>query len=269
MNGTCGTNPPWGKRGFTISALIHGCLIALILFVSGHQMRRAPELATFYLDNEKIAPQAQKPGGDGRKAGSEGKDNKAAKGTPKTALRKTVKPAAPTAMALRAPEPGDTAPVLPPRENPAADAAYVGIKGNGEGEGGGGGKGIGAYGSGSGFGGVGKDGMGGGKGGGSGSSKRADVDRYIKENYQYIRDLILKHLIYPSQAKKMGWEGGVSISFTITESGRAESLKVMKSSGYAVLDDNVLETIKEVQPFPKPPAPARIDIPIKYRLDRT
>jgi periplasmic protein TonB len=270
MNGISGPNPAWGKKEFTISALIHGCLIALILFASGHHMKKAPELATFFLDNEKVAPQPEKPGGDGRKAGSEGKDKRAAKGTPKTVFRRVATPVTPTAMAaVRPPEPGDTAPVLPPRESPAPTATYEGIKGNGDGEGGGGGRGIGAYGSGSGFGGVGRDGMGGGKGTGSGPSKKADVDRYLKENYQYIRDLILKHLAYPSMAKKMGWEGRVTISFVIMESGRAESLRVARSSGYTILDDNVVETIKEVQPFPKPPAAARISIPIAYSLDKT
>jgi periplasmic protein TonB len=268
MNGTHVRHPEWRKREFVMSAIIHGCLIALILFASSHALRRPPELMTIFLDNEKPASQLEKPGGDGRKAGSEGRDKRAAKGTPKTVVRKTAGTVTPTATAVRVSEPTESTSVLAPQESPAG-TAYEGIKGSGEGLGGGGGRGIGAYGSGSGFGGTGKDGMGGGNGRGSGLSKHADVERYLKEHYQYIWDLIAKNIVYPSMAKKMGWEGRVTVSFVITESGRAESLKVTKSSGHTILDENVVETIREVQPFPKPPAPAKIDIPIKYNLDRT
>jgi periplasmic protein TonB len=269
MSHACGPNPALGKKEFAISLIIHGCVIALVLLASAHYAKRPPVVTTIFLDNEKFTPPPEKAGGDGRKAGSEGRDKKAAKGTLKTVVRKMAGPVAPVTSTTRASEPIDGPSVLPPPENPSVGAAREGIKGNGEGQGGGGGRGIGAYGSGSGFGGVGKDGMGGGHGRGAGLSKRADIDRYLKEHYQYIRDLILKNLVYPAMAKKMGWEGKVIVSFVITESGMAESLKVTSSSGHSALDDNVIETIKQVQPFPRPPAPARIDIPIKYHLDRT
>lgn len=269
MNGTIRSKPNFGTKEFAVSAIIHGCLIALILFASSHTMKRLPELTTILLDNERVISQPEKPGGDGRKAGSEGKDKSAAKGTPKTMVRRPAQPAAPMVTTGRATEPLANASSVPVPEAIATAPAYEGIKGNGEGEGGGGGRGIGAYGSGSGFGGTGKDGMGGGQGKGAGLSKKADVDRYLREHYQYIRDLIVKNLVYPSMARKMGWEGRVTVSFVISESGRAGSLKVVQSSGYSILDDNVIDTIKEVQPFPRPPAPAQLSIPIKYNLDRT
>jgi len=89
--------------------------------------------------------------------------------------------------------------------------------------------------------------------------------RYLREHFAYIRDLILKNLNYPTLAKKLG-QGNLRVSFVIKEDGRVEGVKITESSGYEVLDNNVIETIREVQPFPKPPIKAEIVIPVAYAL---
>ena len=40
----------------------------------------------------------------------------------------------------------------------------------------------------------------------------------------------------------------------------------MESSGYELLDSNVVDTILDVQPFPKPPVKAEIVLPVTYAL---
>ncbi len=272
-----------------VSVLIHGALISLVLALAGHYAHRPSDLTTILLNMDSVKPRpSDRPGGDGRKAGSEGTDKKAAKGVPKTALSRTPSPVknqtppaqdsgkgvTPRENHLHASSPADTSTAtnLPGATSLAADSGeYHGLAGNGEGLGGGGGKGLGAYGAGSGFGGTGRGGMGGGRGEGrgSGSPKQADVDLYLKEHYAYIRDLIMRHLVYPPKAKKMGWEGKVTVAFTISETGMASALRVVAGSGHQILDENVMDTIKEVQPFPRPPAPAPLKIPITYRLDNT
>ncbi len=89
---------------------------------------------------------------------------------------------------------------------------------------------------------------------------------YLQEHFIYIREQILQHLAYPSLARRMGWRGQLTVSFVIGETGRVENLRILKSSGFKVLDDNVLQTIEQIQPFPKPPVRAEIVIPIEYRL---
>ena len=93
------------------------------------------------------------------------------------------------------------------------------------------------------------------------------TEQYLAEHYAYIRNLIMKHLKYPQIAKKMGWKGKVVVSFLIKESGRVENSKIIATSGYEVLDKNVLSVIKEVQPFPRPPVKAELVIPITYKLE--
>jgi len=93
-------------------------------------------------------------------------------------------------------------------------------------------------------------------------------NRYLRTHFAYIRDLILKNITYPLMAKKHGWQGNTRVSFVIREDGKAEQLKIVKSSGYEVLDRNVVETVSEVQPFPRPPVRAEIVIPVVYTIKK-
>jgi protein TonB len=98
------------------------------------------------------------------------------------------------------------------------------------------------------------------------ASHRSLKNRYLREHFAYIRDLILRNLTYPPMAKKMGWQGKVKVSFIIREDGTVWGMKIVESSGYVVLDRNVVETLCEVQPFPKPPVRAELVIPVAYVL---
>lgn len=145
----------------------------------------------------------------------------------------------------------------------AGGIGEAGSMGSGGGSGGGSGTGKGStQGSGSGSG----SGMGNLRGHGEGYGEGNAKQRYLREHFAHIRDLILKHLAYPPQAKKFGWMGSLTVSFVICENGITEQIRIVKSSGYEVLDQNVVRTIKDVQPFPKPPVKAELIIPVMYRL---
>jgi protein TonB len=91
--------------------------------------------------------------------------------------------------------------------------------------------------------------------------------RYLKEHFTYIRDIIMKNLSYPHIARKRGWSGKVTVSFVVREDGNVENEKVVEGSGFSVLDNNAVETIKKACPFPRPPAKAELIIPVVYRLE--
>lgn len=121
------------------------------------------------------------------------------------------------------------------------------------------------------------DGIGSGMGGrGNGTGFGQDPGRgvnslkkaYFKEHFAFIRDLVLKNLSYPSVARRMGWTGHLTVSFVISEGGSAENIRIVRSSGYKVLDENAMSTIKSLQPFPNPPVKAEIVIPIEYKIER-
>jgi len=101
----------------------------------------------------------------------------------------------------------------------------------------------------------------------TGTSIEEAKQRYIKEHFSYIRDIITKNLTYPYMARKMGWSGRVTVSFIVSESGDVMDIKILESSGFDLLDRNAVETVKKVSPFPKPPWRIEVIIPIVYRLN--
>lgn len=103
--------------------------------------------------------------------------------------------------------------------------------------------------------------------GDSGNSVERAKMRYLKTNFVYIRDLIMKNIFYPYEARRMGWEGKVTVSFVVAKNGYVDSIKIIDSSGFEVLDKSAVETIRRVHPFPKPPVEALIVLPIVYRLN--
>ena len=90
--------------------------------------------------------------------------------------------------------------------------------------------------------------------------------RYLKEHFTYIRDLIIKRLTYPQMARRMGWSGRVVLAFVVAEDGTVRSIHVKESSGYTLLDNSAVQTIKNVAPFPRPPVAAEIVMPVLFRL---
>jgi protein TonB len=102
--------------------------------------------------------------------------------------------------------------------------------------------------------------------GGSGGAE-GGKNQYLAHNFAYIRELIVKNLKYPYDARRMGWKGSVTVAFVILENGAIEALRVTKSSGYDILDRSVLKTVRTLQPFPKPPTRAELVIPIAFRLE--
>jgi len=90
--------------------------------------------------------------------------------------------------------------------------------------------------------------------------------RYVKEQFTYIRDKIIKSLTYPQMAQRLGWSGRVSVSFVVAEDGGVHSLKVRESSGYPVLDTCAVDTVKKCAPFRIPPVAVEIVMPVTFKL---
>ncbi len=70
---------------------------------------------------------------------------------------------------------------------------------------------------------------------------------------------------YPEYARRTGQEGTVDLVFAVRENGDIEDLKLLKSSGFIVLDVEALRNVRESAPFG--PVPARADPePLTVRL---
>jgi protein TonB len=90
--------------------------------------------------------------------------------------------------------------------------------------------------------------------------------KYRSEHFAYIKKIIQENITYPAQAKRMQWSGTCQLSFVVLESGQVTDIRILKSTGHSLLDDNVAETIRRVAPFTRPPVSVRLIIPFTYNI---
>jgi periplasmic protein TonB len=94
----------------------------------------------------------------------------------------------------------------------------------------------------------------------------ARTAEYVSRNYNYIQRRIGNKLVYPPQARRAGMQGITELGFTIHEDGSISGVTVRASSGYAILDEAAAAAVFAAAPFPRPHTPARIAIPISFKL---
>jgi TonB family protein len=81
-----------------------------------------------------------------------------------------------------------------------------------------------------------------------------------------IRAAIEKVKSYPPLARERGMEGTVTAEFTISTEGYPKNIRIVRSSGYEILDAAARRTLLRASPFP--PVQGRLEVPITFKLER-
>ena len=99
--------------------------------------------------------------------------------------------------------------------------------------------------------------------------KRSEPSGKVEEaQFSIISKLVREHLEYPYLARRMGWEGEVLLFFRLTPTGEVEEIKVLKSSGFEVLDKSAVNAVKRAsKQFPRPKQIVLIKLPIQFKLE--
>ncbi len=79
-----------------------------------------------------------------------------------------------------------------------------------------------------------------------------------------IRRAIEEELTYPPLARRRRLEGTVLAGFAIDERGVPYDIEIVRSSGFSILDEEVVEIIRRAAPFPY--IPERVEVPVSFRL---
>lgn len=83
-----------------------------------------------------------------------------------------------------------------------------------------------------------------------------------------MKSAIDSHTKYPRQARKMHIQSKVVVGFLWTKQRELRDLKILKSSGHNLLDENSLHTIQKAsRSFPAYTNNVRLQIPIIYQLE--
>mgnify|MGYP001252616669 FL=1 len=72
--------------------------------------------------------------------------------------------------------------------------------------------------------------------------------------FNKVKQTIEQHWEYPEMALRYGLQGRLALEFTINGGGQLEGLRLIRSSGSQLLDEEALRAIKAAAPFPPIPA---------------
>jgi len=88
----------------------------------------------------------------------------------------------------------------------------------------------------------------------------------LKKYQAKITKKIKSNLVYPADARKRGYEGVAAVRFVVTESGMIQSgtLVIARSSGYPMLDTNALKSVRDSEPFERPPRTMPVEIDLGF-----
>jgi periplasmic protein TonB len=91
--------------------------------------------------------------------------------------------------------------------------------------------------------------------------------------FNKIKQLIESQWEYPELALRYGLQGRLALQFVIDGNGRLEQLRLVRSSGSQLLDDEALRAIKAAAPFPPippwiKPSPLFVSASMEYHDNR-
>lgn len=76
---------------------------------------------------------------------------------------------------------------------------------------------------------------------------------------------------YPQFAREQGWEGTVVLRIRVNQGGSVDSVKTQKSSGFPILDESAVQSVKSWRFAPAQdgefPISSTVDLPIRFDLD--
>ena len=95
----------------------------------------------------------------------------------------------------------------------------------------------------------------------------AEQRQFIKNNLSGIGRITQRYLKYPTIAGKMGQQGDNIVEFYLHPNGDISELKLLTPSGFRLLDDNSIHTIKiAYKDYPYPSVKTKIRIRVMYRI---
>ncbi len=105
----------------------------------------------------------------------------------------------------------------------------------------------------------------------AGTSETGDADEIRARIEARLRLDLARHFDYPWIAQMRGWEGNVLLGVIVQASGRLDGVRVVRSSGFAVLDRSAVDSLRKVERIPQAVAwlqgrDIEMQLPILYRL---
>lgn len=100
-----------------------------------------------------------------------------------------------------------------------------------------------------------------------------DSDPAAVQNYLIgvLQSELTRYLRYPALARERGWQGTVLVGVAVSPDGVLTAARLLRSSGYTLLDETSLSSLRRLHKLPVEtarfgPDPVEVILPIRFRL---
>lgn len=107
----------------------------------------------------------------------------------------------------------------------------------------------------------------------SGATDKSTMSRVALQNYLLgtLNTELARYLSYPAFARERGWQGTVLIGVGVGPGGLLYNLRLIKSSGFSLLDQTTLASLRKIKALPITTAfewgdPVEVILPIQFHL---
>ena len=102
------------------------------------------------------------------------------------------------------------------------------------------------------------------------TSKAAEAEHFVKADSRPLEYENPKPF-YPAAARRRGMEGTVLLQVEVNERGKVSFIELKKSSGYRLLDNAAISTVKQWQFIPAKDdnrvVVSRVEVPVRFKLE--
>ncbi|MBI5197395.1 MAG: energy transducer TonB [Nitrospirae bacterium] len=104
-------------------------------------------------------------------------------------------------------------------------------------------------------------------------AEEGEKQRIVDDFLRQVRLTIEKNKDYPWRARLAGMEGTVTMEFVLGEDGKARRIRIVRSSGYPLLDESAVGTIDKISRFPEIPEALHLSeialaVPLIYQIEK-
>jgi len=102
--------------------------------------------------------------------------------------------------------------------------------------------------------------------GGRSSAPPSDSRQVDLMRWEKIGQAVRRQVVYPTLARRRGMQGRTTIRFIVDSSGTPSDVRIVESSGHAILDEAALDAVARAAPLPAVAVPTQIVVPIIFAL---
>jgi periplasmic protein TonB len=84
--------------------------------------------------------------------------------------------------------------------------------------------------------------------------------------WEKIGQAVRRQVVYPPLARRRGIQGRAMVRFTVDSSGAPSDVRIVESSGYAILDEAASDAVVRAAPLPPVTPSTQVVVPIVFAL---